>query len=98
MKVIDFPDAVTIGNETIDLPKICEKFIFNQGFWRDRSNIGFALSLYDKLQNKKPLSDGEHEALEKGMKLEGQMISPELNRYFLECLQAVYLAKNEESK
>lgn len=97
MKIINYPEKTTIGNATFDLSKICEQFVFGHEFWRRRENIGFALTLMPKLKAEEKITDDEHEALEKGMRLEGQIVSQELNPYYLKCLSAVYSATSTKT-
>lgn len=105
MRVIELPPDITIAQEVINLSVVCERAVFVQEFWRQKENTGFALTIAPKLREAAKqeadsvrlvrLSDDEHEALEKGMKLQGQVIGPDLNMYYLQCLQAVYSAKTE---
>lgn len=101
MKEITYPDAEAVSiftgngkeNVQLDLAGLCERFVFTLPFWRERANVGFALSLSIKLKKKERITDAEHEALEKGMKLEGNQLSAELNPFYLRCLNAVYTAR-----
>lgn len=93
MKRITFPPPTTLNGKKFTLHSVCVEFVFGHEFWRDKANVRFCLSLMDKLETKQDITDDEQEALEKGMRMPGQVVSPELNRYYLTCLQAVYLAE-----
>lgn len=79
--------------ERFDLGLIVQRFVLGQEICREKGNIKLARSLLRKLPQRAILKDDEHEALEKWMKLSGTQITPELNAYYLECLDAVYDAQ-----
>jgi hypothetical protein len=76
--------------ERFDLGMIVQRFVLPQEVCREKANVKLARSILKKLPQKSLLKDEEHEALEKWMKLSGQQIAPDLNTYYLECLDAVY--------
>jgi hypothetical protein len=82
-------DGKRVG-EKLDLGLIVQRFVLPQEICREKSSVKIARALLRKLPAKEVLKDEEHEALEKWMKLSGTQIAPELNTYYLECLDAVY--------
>jgi len=76
---------------------IINEMVLTQPFWREKANLPFLLAIAAKFPGdlaveKVELTNDEHEVLEKGMKVDGQ-INPAINIYYAQCLNAVYLAE-----
>lgn len=102
MMKISYPEATDVVlfrqngekfTERLDLGLVVQKFVLGLDICREKANVKIARALLSKLSARELLKDEEHEALEKWMRLTGTQVSPELNPYYLECLDAVYDAQ-----
>lgn len=98
MKKVTFPKkTVTIGPKTYSPEDVLVELVMARSNWRKIGNTKIAISISDKLDvpGDKFFTDMEHDMLTKEAALQdaGGISPPEMNRFYLRVLQALYDAE-----
>lgn len=100
MKVIAFPPPRTIAGREFNMCTIMNEFVFTMPAWREKQNHRLTMAIMLKFPEgvaghtlaSVTVTDDEHEFIEKGMRVEGQL-NAQINVYYNHCLSAVYNAE-----